>query len=70
MCVSLSLSLFCMYTIPLMCKSGRTGIHLSVVLSLPPVRALTGIIGDLKKAVELRTSEIIKVSNNLLLCSA
>ncbi|GAA6059128.1 hypothetical protein JCM10212_003875 [Sporobolomyces blumeae] len=42
-------------------KAGTEWIHVSQLLQLPPVRALTGTLADLTNAARLRESRIIKV---------
>lgn len=42
-----------------------TGLHISQILALPPVRALTGSLLDLQKALRLRESSIVKVRTPL-----
>ncbi|BGP43851.1 hypothetical protein JCM10449v2_007908 [Rhodotorula kratochvilovae] len=42
-------------------KEGKEWLHISQVLTLPPVRALTGSIVDVQKALRLRESPIVKI---------
>ncbi|GAA5910502.1 hypothetical protein JCM8208_007625 [Rhodotorula glutinis] len=42
-------------------KEGREALHISQILTLPPVRALTGSQADLQKALRLRDSPIVKI---------
>ncbi|GAA5971819.1 hypothetical protein JCM21900_000699, partial [Sporobolomyces salmonicolor] len=42
-------------------KRGAAWIHVSQVLALPPVRALTGVLADLQKALRVRPSGLVKV---------
>ncbi|BGP20617.1 hypothetical protein JCM10213v2_008780 [Rhodosporidiobolus nylandii] len=44
--------------------SGNDHVHISVVLALPPVRALTGTLADLQKALRLRDSGIVKLDDS------
>ncbi|GAA6048772.1 hypothetical protein JCM3770_003959 [Rhodotorula araucariae] len=42
-------------------KEGKEWLHISQILTLPPVRALTGSIVDVQKALRLRESPIVKI---------
>ncbi|GAA5854969.1 hypothetical protein JCM9279_003591 [Rhodotorula babjevae] len=42
-------------------KEGRQALHISQILTLPPVRALTGSQADLQKALRLRDSPIVQI---------
>ncbi|GAA5918930.1 hypothetical protein JCM5296_003834 [Sporobolomyces johnsonii] len=42
-------------------KRGAAWIHISQVLALPPVRALTGVLADLQKAMRIRESRLVKL---------
>ncbi|GJN94169.1 hypothetical protein Rhopal_007243-T1 [Rhodotorula paludigena] len=42
-------------------KAGREWLHISQILNLPPVRALTGTLADVQKALRLRDSPIVAV---------